>query len=180
MKKRNRFYRLIHALLLCAALISGLMSCASAPMPDYRATPFSAEIRYELYGTVITAELTVGNTVASGAAVRDIELKFTSPPDISGLLVYRKDGVTSITQGDTAVSPPSDAAAVGFLRAAELMIYRGELCELEKLEENGKVLRHAKIVGASGEAELWCDEAGIPKRITDGTVSVTVIRFKAA
>lgn len=179
MKKRNRFCRYTCVFLIFGALLSMLAGCGAEAMPDYRSTPFRAEIRYELYGTVITAEIHAGNIESDVGSGRDVELNFTSPPELSGLCVRRVGGEVSMIRGETVVPISDIEAALGSLAAADLMACGGELCEIEKIEENGIAMRRARIYGEGGDIELLCDSAGVPKRISDGVLSVTVIRFEA-
>ena len=179
MKKRNYFYKYTCVLLTLGALLSALVGCGVEAMPDYRTTPFKAELRYEMYGTVITAEMRAGSIEGDTGSGRDIELYFTSPPELSGLCVRKAGGEISMIRGDTAVPISDNEAALYSLAAAELMTCEGELCKVEKIEENGVAMRRAVISAQRGDIDLFCDVAGVPKRITDGKLSVTVIRFQA-
>lgn len=179
MKKRNYCLRFACVFLIFGTLLSMLAGCGVGSMPDYRDTPFRAEVRYEMYGTLITAEICAGNIESDVGTGRDVELNFTSPPELSGLCVRRVDGEVSMIRGETLVPISDIEAAMGSLAAADLMTCTGELCEIENIEENGVPMCRARILRERGAVELLCDRSGVPKRISDGTLSVTVIRFEA-
>ena len=179
MKKRNYCLRYTCFLMIFGVLLLMLEGCRVEAMPDYRSTPFIAEIRYDMYGTLITAEIHAGNTESDMGLGRDIELNFTSPPELLGFCVRRVGGEVSMIRGETVIVISDIEATLSSLAAADLLTCGGELCGVEKIEENGVLMRRARIAGKSGDIELLCDSSGVPKRISDGKLSVTVIRFEA-
>ena len=179
MKKRNYCLRYTCVLLILGTLFFMLESCAVKAMPDYRSTAFRAEIRYEMHEMVITAEIHAGNIVSNVGVKRDVELNFTSPPELAGLCVRRVGGEVNMIRGETVVPITDIDSALPSLAAVDLMTCDGELCEIEKTEENGIPMYRARIVGKNGNIELLCDGEGVPKRISDGKLLVTVIRFEA-
>ncbi len=161
---------------MISLLVFPFSSCRD-PLPrDYRSSPFFAEIRYECSGETFCAEVTIGAPPSDTKAKRDIQIRFTSPESLSGLCAERNGGAYKVTLGSAEVL--SEAAAKGFLHAAELLMSEGELKFIEKYEENGLKFYKAEISGEDKTVSLLLDSNGTPKSVTCGDVTLTVIRFQ--
>jgi hypothetical protein len=172
---KSRKIPLIFALAL--ALVLTLLSGCRDTLPcDYRDSPFLAEIRYACGKDTFCAEVTVGAPPSDTLAERDIEIRFTSPMSLAGLCAERKNGISKVTLGSADVK--SEAAAEALLRAAELMIFEGELKFIEKYEENGLLFYRAEISGERGTLKLLTDSQGYPKKLYFGDTEITVVRMR--
>ena len=169
---KSRKFSFILALTL---LVFTLLSCRD-PLPrDYREAAFFAEIRYEYGGEVFCADVNVGAPSETGGE-RDIEMKFTSPPSLSGLCVSEKDGYSRVILGSAEVK--SETAADRFLFTAHLLIHEGNMKFTEKTVEDGLTIYKAEIFSADKTISLLLDSNGIPKLLSYDDIIITVIRFK--
>jgi len=169
---KNRKISLILALLL---LVFTFPSCRDTLPRDYREYAFFAEIRYEYGGDTFCAEVNVG-VPSNAEQTRDIELRFTAPPTLAGLCVSQKSGIQRVTLGSADIK--REAAAKGFLRAANLLIPDGSMEFIERFEENGLLFYKAEISSADRSISLSLDSNGNPKRVSCDDITVTVIRFE--
>ena len=159
------------SLLLCLSIFLLSAGCGGRPHtpPDYRASPFRAEISGEIQGIQILAQ---GFYSATDASVH-----FQEPASMEGLTLLYRDGHLSLSF--EGMEADADSLA-GLWELLSLPLITGELQPISLDRSMGPPLLYVQIQseGKDRPAELWLDpESGVPHRIQKGELSLRILSF---
>ncbi len=105
---------------------------------------------------------------------KDIEVIFTGPESLSGIVLTENDQVLTVKLGEMSISEPS-----GGLRK---LIEFSELFCLDGAPSSFQVegeLTRAVITGSDGDnAVILIDKSGVPKEISRGEIRIRIADFK--
>ncbi len=158
--------------LLLLTLLVGCRPCGRLTA-DYRESPFRAEIRFERGGVTVYAE---AETTRTDGVLTLSSLRLLAPPSLAGIELVR-EGESLILLRDGLRT--SSVGAGEWWETASLLCAAGKLCYVCDTEWEGLSLEYAEITEGDCVYEVLREaETGIPKRISSGERSLTVIRFE--
>lgn len=173
--KIRRIFRLLLVVSLAMGLLAGCRHL-ERNLPDYRARPFRAEVRWSMGGVTMCAEV-VTEFASENGRLAVSEILFSEPPSLAGIRVWKKDGVLSISRDGVEI--PCEAANEWY-SAVSVLCAEGELRGVCETELSGLSVQYAEIKDGETVYEVYrLSHTGEPKRIVCGENELTVIRFEA-
>ena len=167
-----KILRMLGALLVVTGMLVGCRANGNATA-DYRERPFRAEVRWEREGGYGCADLETA--IENGLLVLS-HVRLLAPPSLEGIVLSRKDGKTVLERDGMSVS---SAGADGFWSCAALICAEGRMRYVCDTDWEGLSFEYAEIVAGERVIEILREpNTGIPKRMSEGDVSLTVIRFE--
>ena len=173
--------KLLALLFGCAILFS---SCATRPSQNlsYQEKPFRAHLIFESTGASSGAILTsIPSIDADGTPKKALCLEFTSPENLCGIKVEKRDGETKVSLDGLVISSPY---AERLLSVSELFDIDATVKESSVETIDGQSLNFIKAVSDDGKEfsiHLY-PASGLPRRISGivngSTCTVDVISFE--
>lgn len=169
----------IRAVALYTVLIAvtlSLFSCSpiTAPKTEYAKRAFRAEIRWVSDGSEYRAEL-VARGISSDSDSRQIELAFTSPERLCGVIIEKVGEKATVKVGDMVAELHNQA----ILEAAELVASDGSFSYKAKAELSGREVIVAERVCENDISEIYIDrESGAPLLVVSGERRIDVVWFE--
>lgn len=159
-------------LLTVATLLVGCRGTGKGT-PDYRMEPFCAEVRWERDGVTVCAET---ETAWEDGVLTLSSLRLLSPPSLSGIEVTRANGKLVLVREGICMTA---SGAEEWWETASLLCAVGEMHYVCDTEWEGLSLEYAEIGDGTRVVEVLREpNTGIPKRIAEGALALTVIRFE--
>ena len=167
-----KILRFFTGLLIFLPILAGCRSVGVAT-PDYRERAFRAEVRICQQGMTVYAEVEA-ERVGEEIALSHVRLLF--PPSVAGIeIFYEADAPILVRDG---LRMPSYGAE-GWWEVASLLCAEGTMRYVCNTEFEGLALEYAEIDDGERTVSVFREKGtGIPKRVTDGTRELTVIRFE--
>lgn len=163
----------------CVAIVLVLMAVLGGCHPtgratdDYRRRAFRAEVRFTSGEVTVYAEV---ETEQEGEGVSLSRARLLAPPSLAGIELVRKEGELLLLRDGLEMHT---AGAQGWWDTLSLLCASGTLRYICDTELAGLSLEYAEITDGTRTVEVLRErETGIPKRITEGDRSLTVIRFE--
>ncbi len=168
-------------LIIVMGLALLLVGCA---MPDteyleYTGDAFVAEIEGERGGFTFTAKIRVGAPTGGSADAppRDIEMTFTSPATMKGIVIERIGGKITLSSAGLSIE---GRGAVGWLTAAELLTPLGTINDIKIIDDRaGARLAKVEMSLTDGSPLILlidCD-TGFPVNIKNENIEMRIASF---
>lgn len=159
--------------LMLTVLLVGCRGAGPAT-PDYRASPFRAEVRWESGGISTYAEL---ETAWENGALVLSSVRLLAPPSLEGITLRCENGEIVLVRDGLDMTA---AGAARWWETASLVCAAGTLSYVCDTEWQGLALEYAEIADGEGVVEVLRERTtGTPVRIACGERVLTVIRFEA-
>jgi len=167
-----KILRIAVAVLVVALLLVGCRPTGRAAA-DYRERPFRAEVRWERGGVTVYAE---AETVMENGALMLSYVRLLAPPSLAGIEMRMENGALVLLRDGIRMTA---TGAKAWWETVSLLCASGSLTYVCDTEWAGLSLEYAEISDGEAVVEVLREPTtGVPKRITQGEISLTVIRFE--